>query len=159
MKKVRLKPGADLPPRIGVMRDRVFTFYYPENLEALRRPGGLCSSILSAMDCRPSMALYRGGFPEFFLDELERNRGLREDIARSVEDNMPVYAECAGLMYLCRKIRWRGRSYEMAGVIPAEVDLEARPQGMDTCWPKSRVKIRSFRKGRCCAAMNSITQD
>jgi cobyrinic acid a,c-diamide synthase len=70
-----------------------------------------------------------GGFPEFFLDELERNDGLRKDIARAVERGLPVYAECAGLMYLCRSIRWQGRSYEMAGIIPADVELSLKPEG------------------------------
>ena len=70
-----------------------------------------------------------GGFPEFFLKELEENHGLRKDIAEAVEDGLPVYAECAGLMYLCRKIHWQGRSYEMVGVIPAEVQISEKPEG------------------------------
>jgi len=70
-----------------------------------------------------------GGFPEFFLKELEENHGLRKDIAEAVEDGLPVYAECAGLMYLCRRIYWQGRSYEMVGIIPAEVRISEKPEG------------------------------
>jgi cobyrinic acid a,c-diamide synthase len=50
-------------------------------------------------------------------------------VASRIEGGMPVYAECAGMMYLCRAIRWKGKRYEMAGVIPAEVELSERPAG------------------------------
>jgi len=117
--------------RIGIIRDRAFNFYYPENLEALANEGADLLFIDSFKDRLPKVdGLYiGGGFPEFFLKELEGNRGLRQDIAEAVEKNLPVYAECAGLMYLCRSISWGNRSYEMVGVIPAKVQLSERPEG------------------------------
>ena len=117
--------------RIGVIRDQVFNFYYPENLVALQQAGAELVFINSIADRLPEVdGLYiGGGFPEFFLKELEANRDLREDIAYAIEDNMPVYAECAGLMYLCRGIRWQNQRHEMVGIIPAEVELSHRPQG------------------------------
>jgi cobyrinic acid a,c-diamide synthase len=117
--------------KIGVMRDRAFNFYYPENLEALEKEGAQLIFINSFMDRLPEVdgLYFGGGFPEFFLDDLEKNRELREDIARAIEEGLPVYAECAGLMYLCRSIHWQGRSYEMVGIIPAEVQLSEKPEG------------------------------
>lgn len=117
--------------KIGVMRDRVFNFYYPENLDALSRAGAELIFINSLRDRLPEIdGLYiGGGFPEFFLEELEENRSLRRDIAEAVEDGLPVYAECAGLMYLCRGIRWQDERREMVGIIPAEVEISRRPQG------------------------------
>ncbi len=117
--------------RIGVMHDRVFNFYYPENLEALAEAGAELIFINSLKDRLPDIdGLYiGGGFPEFFLEELEGNRGLRQDIAKAAEDGLPVYAECAGLMYLCRDIHWQNRRYEMVGLIPAEIEMCQRPQG------------------------------
>ncbi len=123
------KPAA---VRVGVMRDRVFNFYYPENLEALRQAGADLVFIDSLQErALPDVdALYiGGGFPELFLKELEANNHLRQDIVRAVESYLPVYAECAGLMYLCRGIRWHNDMHEMVGVIPAEVELCQRPQG------------------------------
>jgi cobyrinic acid a,c-diamide synthase len=113
------------------MFDQVFNFYYPENLEALKEAGAELLTINSLKDRLPPIdGLYiGGGFPEFFLEELEANRALRQDIAEAVEDGLPVYAECAGLMYLCRKIHWQGQSYEMVGVIPAEVQVSEKPEG------------------------------
>jgi cobyrinic acid a,c-diamide synthase len=117
--------------KIGVMRDRAFNFYYPENLEALEKGGAQLLFINSFMDRLPEVdgLYFGGGFPEFFLEDLEKNRELREDIARAIEEGLPVYAECAGLMYLCRSIHWQGRSYEMVGIIPAEVQLSEKPEG------------------------------
>jgi cobyrinic acid a,c-diamide synthase len=117
--------------KIGIMRDRAFNFYYPENLEALENAGAQLIFINSFTDRLPKLdALYiGGGFPEFFLEALEGNRQLRQNMAEAIEEGLPVYAECAGLMYLCRKIRWRDRSYEMVGVIPAEVEVSEKPEG------------------------------
>ena len=117
--------------KIGIMRDRAFNFYYPENLEALEKEGAQLLFINSFMDRLPEVdgLYFGGGFPEFFLEDLEKNRELRKDIASAIEDGLPVYAECAGLMYLCRSIHWQGRSYEMVGIIPAEVQLSERPEG------------------------------
>jgi cobyrinic acid a,c-diamide synthase len=117
--------------KIGVLRDHVFNFYYPENLEALKEAGTDLVFINSQRDRLPEVdGLYiGGGFPEFFLEDLEANRSLRQDIAEAVEYGLPVYAECAGLMYLCRRIHWQGRSHEMVGTIPAEVEISQRPEG------------------------------
>ena len=117
--------------RIGVIRDCAFNFYYPENLEALANEGAELLFINSFKDRLPKLdGLYiGGGFPEFFLKELEGNRGLRRDIAEAVHEGLPVYAECAGLMYLCQSICWKNQSYEMVGVIPSEINLSERPEG------------------------------
>lgn len=118
--------------KVGVMLDRVFNFYYPENLEALQQAGAELIFIDSVQDQRlPDIdGLYiGGGFPELFLEGLEANRSLRRDIAWAVDGGLPVYAECAGLMYLCQCIRWHGQRHEMVGVIPAEVELSQQPQG------------------------------
>ena len=117
--------------RIGVMRDRAFHFYYPENLEALEREGAQLIFINSFVDRLPEVEglYFGGGFPEFFLEDLEKNARLRSEIATAVEKGLPVYAECAGLMYLCRSIHWKGKSYEMVGIIPAEVELSEKPEG------------------------------
>ena len=70
-----------------------------------------------------------GGFPELYLTELEANHSLRGDIAQAIEAGLPVYAECAGLMYLCRGIRAHDKLHEMVGIIPSEVEICQKPQG------------------------------
>jgi cobyrinic acid a,c-diamide synthase len=117
--------------KIGVIFDQVFNFYYPENLEGLRRWGADLVFINSLQDRLPQVdGLYvGGGFPEFFLEKLEKNKELRQDLWKAIDQGLPVYAECAGLMYLSQKIHWQGRSYEMVGAIPAEVEVSEKPEG------------------------------
>ena len=118
--------------KIGVAIDRAFTFYYQENFDALRASGAelvpfspLTDSQLPEVD-----GLYiGGGFPEMYLTELEKNRSLKEDIRTAILNDMTVYAECGGLMYLAKTISWSGQKTEMVGGLPCEIEITSRPQG------------------------------
>jgi cobyrinic acid a,c-diamide synthase len=126
------KPVVAAAARIGVLSDSVFTFYYPENLQALEQAGAELVYIDSLHDKGlPDIdALYiGGGFPELYAHELEANVSLRKDIAQSAGGGLPVYAECAGLMYLCRSIRTAQGEYQMCGVIDADVTIGKKPVG------------------------------
>jgi len=117
---------------IGILADKAFTFYYPENLQALEQAGARLAYIDSFKDDRlPEVdALYiGGGFPELYAEELETNTGLRQDIKASAESGLPIYAECAGLMYLCNAIIRDGRAFRMCGVIKSDLLIEKKPQG------------------------------
>jgi len=118
--------------RIGVIRDRAFSFYYPENLEALEAAGAellfldaLHDASLPALDA----LIIGGGFPEIFMQELAANLPFREAVRMAVIEGLPVYAECGGLMYLSQRIAWGDRSAEMAGVLPVTIEMTGRPQG------------------------------
>ncbi len=119
-------------PRIGVIRDTAFQFYYPENLEELSRQGGRIIEI-SALDCSelPDVdALYiGGGFPETHAGLLARNESFRKSIRERAGAGLPIYAECGGLMYLGESLVVAGKTYPMAGVLPATFGIERRPQG------------------------------
>ncbi|CFY09128.1 Cobyrinic acid a,c-diamide synthase CbiA [Syntrophomonas zehnderi OL-4] len=118
--------------RIGVIRDQVFSFYYPENLEALEQAGADLVYINSLEDGQlPDIqGLYiGGGFPEIFGHELEQNETLRTSIRNEVEKGLPVYAECGGLMYLSRRLHYGGESFQMCGVLPCDTTMEAYPKG------------------------------
>ena len=118
--------------RIGILRDRAFTFYYPENLEALEDAGAELIFINALNDVNlPTLdALYiGGGFPEIFMDELSANVSLRKAIKKAIENGLPVYAECGGMMYLSRRIVWGEKSAEMVGVLPCEIEMTNKPQG------------------------------
>ena len=135
---VPIEPPAPHPrssshqPHIGVLRDRAFTFYYPENLEALESAGAelVFFDAIRDPDLPDLDALYiGGGFPEMFLDDLSANVSMRMSVLQAVESGLPVYAECGGMMYLSRRIRWGQRSAEMVGAIPCEIEMTDSPQG------------------------------
>ncbi|MDH5541730.1 MAG: hydrogenobyrinic acid a,c-diamide synthase (glutamine-hydrolyzing) [Nitrospinota bacterium] len=118
---------------IGVVKDKAFTFYYPENLEALRSAGANLVPVNSLMDGRlPENidALYvGGGFPEAFMEKIGMNESLREDIRLSIENGMPVHAECGGLIYLAKSVSWKNVTAPMVGALDCEVIIRKRPKG------------------------------
>lgn len=128
-------PGEDLPPLgaplIGVIKDSVFQFYYPENLEALARRARLKEiSTLRETELPPLDGLYiGGGFPETHACLLAENVRLRASLRAAIEGGLPVYAECGGLMYLGESLAVGGREYPMVGALPLAVAMEKRPQG------------------------------
>ncbi|WP_456431341.1 cobyrinate a,c-diamide synthase [Thermosulfuriphilus sp.] len=131
-------PEVDSPPnssfkvKIGIFRDAAFQFYYPENLEALESCGAELIFINALEDSRlPDIdALYiGGGFPETQAEFLESNQALRQDLREAIDDGLPVYAECGGLMYLGQRIIYQGRSFEMVGALGLDFEVCPRPQG------------------------------
>lgn len=118
--------------RIGVFRNSAFTFYYPENLEAIEEYGAVWVSVDPAKDVAlPDLdALYiGGGFPETHASLLSSNAPFRESVAQAARRGLPIWAECGGLIFLCRSICWDGITYPMAGVFPADIVLGKKPSG------------------------------
>lgn len=123
-------PAAGRRVKVGYLRDSAFSFYYPENLEALERNGADLAplSALSGNPLPPDLdALYiGGGFPETHAAELAANRAL---LASLRDSRIPVYAECGGMMLLAQAISWNGREFPMAGVLPLRVEMCRVAQG------------------------------
>jgi cobyrinic acid a,c-diamide synthase len=118
--------------RIAIARDAAFGFYYADDLEALQQAGCTLVPFDTLRDARlPKVdgLFLGGGFPESFLIELEANASLREDIRQAIEEGLPVHAECGGLMYLARTLRWRGTTARMVGALPADALMHDRPVG------------------------------
>lgn len=127
-----VEPGSEqVHPRIGVIQDRAFQFYYPENIDALEREGARIIKIdaLSDRELPEIDALYiGGGFPETQAAGLAANETFSRSLKENAEAGLPVYAECGGLIYLGRSLRVGEKTYPMTNVLPADFVLEKRPQ-------------------------------
>ncbi len=124
------QPAAGL--RIGYFRSTAFTFYYPENLEALERRGAALVPIDPLSDTAlPDLdALYiGGGFPETHAASLSANASFRASVEHAAHRGLPVWAECGGLIFLCRSLHWQGARYPMAGIFRADIALDRTPAG------------------------------
>ncbi|HIW76827.1 MULTISPECIES: cobyrinate a,c-diamide synthase [Gordonibacter] len=123
----------ELRVKIAVVRDRVFSFYYPENLQALEDAGAELVFVDSLADTAlpdDVCGLYiGGGFPEVFAEELQANASFRASVRAFAEQGFPVYAECGGLMFLARRLRCNGQEYDMAGALDMVVAMEEKRQG------------------------------
>ena len=119
-------------PRIGYVHDAAFWFYYPENLEALRRAGAelLPVSLLAAADWPELDGLYLGGgFPEDFAEQLAQSAAVRR-LPELAAQGLPIYAECGGFMVLAASIERDGIRYPMSGIFPVCAQFCPRPQGL-----------------------------
>jgi cobyrinic acid a,c-diamide synthase len=117
---------------LAYAQDRAFGFYYQEDLDTLRDQGVRLLPLDTLKDTRLPECdglVLGGGFPEMFIEQLEANASLRADIRSAVEAGLPTYAECGGLMYLSKSLRWDGRQGEMVGVVPGDVVMGSRPVG------------------------------
>lgn len=117
---------------IAVVRDEAFSFYYPENLEALEARGAellfvsaLADEVIPEVD-----AVYvGGGFPEVYAARLAAAGAFLASLREKAARHVPIYAECGGLMLLARSLAVDGTAHEMAGILDLDVVQERRPQG------------------------------
>ena len=118
---------------IAVALDESFNFYYTDNLIALRRSGAQLSFFSPVTDQTLPDGVHGmilgGGFPEVLADRLETNASMVRSIREAVDEGMPIYAECGGLMYLTRSITgYKGekKARKMAGIIQADTLMTGR---------------------------------
>jgi cobyrinic acid a,c-diamide synthase len=120
------------PVRIGVLKDPAFSFYYPENIEALQEAGAELTFISPMGDEKlPTIdALYAGGgFPEEYAGDISANRPFMSDLKRRIFEGLPVWAECGGLMYLSKDLKIGDKVHPMVGALPVSVEQTSKPQG------------------------------
>ncbi len=133
------QPAVELHPdnspkdiKLGLVRCSAFGFYYPDDLQALQDAG---AELIEIDPCHQTElpeidALFiGGGFPETHMNELEANKQLRTSIKTAIDNGLPAYAECGGLMYLARSIQWNKETCQMVGCIDADIIMEKTPQG------------------------------
>lgn len=116
--------------RIGVARDRAFSFYYADNLEILAALGAelvFWSPLSEALPDRLHGLYFGGGFPEMFASDLAANGKALASVRAAVAQKMPIYAECGGLMYLCEGIiDFEEKFWPLVGVLRAIATMTPR---------------------------------
>lgn len=127
---VRKKENPNYQVRVGIARDPAFCFYYQHNLDLLTESGADLIFFSPMQDHLPDVdALYLGGgYPELHPDYLE-NGPARREIQKACDDNLPVYGECGGLMYLTEGLSG-DQSYRWVGVLPARAQMANRFQAL-----------------------------
>ncbi len=118
------------PVRIALAKDEAFNFYYPDTLRLLQQAGAQLVPFSPLHDHKlPEhiAGMYLGGgFPEEFAQRLSANESMRIALMRLLEQDIPCYAECGGLMYLCESMRVpSGEVFPMVGAIARQSVLPA----------------------------------
>lgn len=152
-------PTSTFPPepvprraRIGVAMDKAFGFYYQDSLDLLAAWGAEVVPFSPLADTalpeRLDGLYFGGGFPELFGAELAANRRLRRQVRAAAAAGTPVYAECGGLMYLCRAIvDFEGRSHPMVGLLPARSRMQRQRLRMGYATLRARRDTPLLRRG------------
>ena len=121
-----------VPVSIAYFEGEAFSFYYAENLDRMRAAGVDLIPVdpASAGELPKADGLYiGGGFPEVHAARLGANAAFTASIRARVDAGMPIYAECAGLMYLARELVVDGVAHSMSGVLDLVVEQRLTPQG------------------------------
>ena len=119
--------------KIAVAKDAAFNFYYEESLHELEKLGAELIYFSPLEDeklpANISGLIIGGGFPEMFAQKLQDNKKIRLAIRDSAENNLPIYAECGGFMYLMNSITdFDGKIFEMCGIIPSQAVMTSKLQ-------------------------------
>ena len=117
--------------RIGVARDRAFSFYYEDNLDLLRQHKALIVPFSPTHDASLPAdldALYLGGgYPELYAQQLSSNSSMLASIRAFVASGKPVYAECGGMIYISQQLTTLdGVTHPMAGILPFTMEMTSR---------------------------------
>ncbi len=150
--------------RLGMAYDAAFHFYYQDFLDELELRGCELIRFSPISDTRLPEginALYLGGgYPEERAADLAKNSAMLNAVRAFVESGRPVYAECGGLMYLCRTLeKADGSVHPMAGLVPAATRMDQHNKALayrevvlkeDSFWGKkgSKAKGHEFHYSR-----------
>ena len=113
------------PPRttIAVARGSAFSFMYPENVAALKKAGANIVYFDPLTDTAFPLGtkglFIGGGFPEVFADKLSLNIPLNREARKAIDDGLPTWAECGGLMWLSKHVD----TTRMVGAIPTDITM------------------------------------
>ena len=129
---------------ISVALDQSFNFYYQDNLDCLKRAGAELEFFSPISDKKIPVCdgIYLGGgFPEVKGELLQKNTQMLKSIKESAENNVPIYAECGGLMYLTKSIRYKNAKFKMVGLFDVVTVMEQR---LKLNYTKARSRLGSF---------------
>jgi cobyrinic acid a,c-diamide synthase len=123
--------GESHPLRIGVARDRAFSFYYEDNLDLLREQGAEIVPFSPLADRTLPAGLdalyFGGGYPELHARELSENKTMLEQVRAFVRSGGHVYAECGGLLYLSQQLSTSdGSVYPLLGIVPLAMEMTSQ---------------------------------
>jgi cobyrinic acid a,c-diamide synthase len=113
------------PIKIAIARDRAFNFYYQDNLDILENLGAELIFWSPLEDENLPVGVlglyFGGGFPEVFASRLAENQTIRAIVRQMILSGMPTYAECGGLMYLCKSIiDFEQQTWSMLDILPTK---------------------------------------
>jgi cobyrinic acid a,c-diamide synthase len=121
--------------RIAVAYDEAFHFYYSHNLQLLQKSGAelIYFSLLHDKELPQQVqaVMIGGGYPELHARELAEQKSMNDSLRKFAAEGGTIFAECGGLMYLCRSIQTLdGAEYPMLNLLPAKAVMQDKLQAL-----------------------------
>jgi cobyrinic acid a,c-diamide synthase len=116
--------------RVAVARDAAFCFIYQANLDMLRQLGAetvFFSPVNGDALPECDAVWLPSGYPELHAQQLARHHEMRASLRAHVDQGLPVWAECGGMMVLFDEIECvDGDTHTMWGLLPGRVQMQQR---------------------------------
>lgn len=124
-------------PRIGYVLDDALWFYYAENLKAIKEAGANLVQLSLLDNSEENLEKWQkldgiylgGGFPEDYAERISASSALQKLIGYAAQ-NLPIYAECGGLIVLSKGILLNNKYHKLGGILPFDVQWQTKPQGL-----------------------------
>lgn len=111
---------------IAVAHDEAFNFTYRVNIDALKQLGNVITfSPLHDKSLPEADIIYiPGGYPELYALQLSDNKSMLSMIKDYASNGGKIFAECGGMMYLCRSMTVEGDKYNMCDILPLDSTMD-----------------------------------
>ncbi|MGL4687645.1 MAG: cobyrinate a,c-diamide synthase [Fusobacteriaceae bacterium] len=113
--------------KIGIARDKAFSFYYKDNLELLEKMGielKYFSPLVDKKIPEVDILYFGGGYPENYLEELSLNKSMIQSIQDFHALNKIILGECGGFMYLSQGIEnLNGEFFKLCSLAECEIKM------------------------------------
>ncbi|TQI80143.1 cobyrinic acid a,c-diamide synthase [Serratia fonticola] len=128
---------------LALAEDEAFNFYYPDNLDLLEQAGVRIQRFSPLYDRRLpdcQMLYLGGGYPEVHAARLAANVQMHAALQAAHRQQLPIYAECGGLMYLSDGLTDNaGVRHSMSGILPGESHMGERLTRFGYCQWQART--------------------
>ncbi|MGL5123305.1 MAG: cobyrinate a,c-diamide synthase [Fusobacteriaceae bacterium] len=113
--------------KMGIAKDRAFSFYYNDNLELLKKMGielKYFSPLIDKEVPDVDFLYFGGGYPENYLEELSLNKNMLQSIEVFYKKNKTILGECGGFMYLSQGIEnLNGEFFKLCSILDCEIKM------------------------------------
>ena len=114
--------------KIAVAKDGAFSFYYHSNFDLFEYSGLEIVEFSPVNDEKVpdgvDIIYLGGGYPELYGKELSENKSMLESLKKAFENNVKIYAECGGFIYLTKGItELDGNKFDYIGLFDIEIGM------------------------------------
>ncbi|MGL6099679.1 MAG: cobyrinate a,c-diamide synthase [Fusobacteriaceae bacterium] len=116
--------------KIGIAKDRAFSFYYRDNIELLEKLGVEIRYFSPMVDKNipdVDFLYFGGGYPENYLKELTLNKSMIQSIREFQKSGKIILGECGGFIYLSKGIQTLdGKFWELCNLADCKIVMGNR---------------------------------